>query len=201
MATNEIEDRRIGEYGHYVMPLTGLLQDVSSFLNIESLSKYLPEMSHINRASQGVHPEEASILYGLVRALRPELILETGTFEGYSTSEIARAISKNGTGHIETVDISVETGFRVPEELRGVVTFRRSMPSKKMVEIFKDTSIEEFNQMVREKTPKNQRTFTDGAIEYIIEFFNKSKPKFMVDIATGRGMLLEKLVLQRAVMN
>jgi ubiquinone/menaquinone biosynthesis C-methylase UbiE len=78
----------------------------------------------------------------------------------------------------------------------GVLDFEteEQEQSNRWVEIFKDKSIEEFNQMVREKTPKNQRTFTDGSIEYIIEFVNKSKPKFMVDIATGRGMLLEKLV-------
>jgi ubiquinone/menaquinone biosynthesis C-methylase UbiE len=78
----------------------------------------------------------------------------------------------------------------------GVLDFEseEQEQSNRWSEIFKDNSLKEFNQMIREKTPENQRTFTDEATKHIIEFVNKTKPKFIVDIATGRGMLLEKLV-------
>lgn len=136
---NEIlESRRVGEYGHYVMPLRDLLQEVSAFLGTVDLTAFYAEMEHISRASQGVHPEEAAILYGLVRALRPKLVLETGTFEGYSTTQLARALDANGAGRMETVDVATDTGFRVPEGLRHFVTFRRGMLSQQMAGILSD---------------------------------------------------------------
>ena len=77
----------------------------------------------------------------------------------------------------------------------GVLDFEteEQEQSNRWVEIFKDKTLEEFNLMVREKTPKNQQTFTDKAIENIVTFVNKTKSKFIVDIATGMGMLLEGL--------
>lgn len=135
MDTETIDCRRIGEYGHYVMPLRDLLQDVSAFLGTADLTIFRSEMENISRANQGVHPEEAAVLYGLVRALRPQLVLETGTFEGYSTTQLAKALHVNGIGRLETVDVANDTGTRVPEDLRHVVTFRRSMPSQQMVDI------------------------------------------------------------------
>lgn len=135
MSIDYFESRRVGEYGHYVAPLATLLQDVSELLGLPDVRPFQVEMKYINRASQGVHPEEAAILYGLVRVLRPKLVLETGTFEGYSTTELARALSANGGGRLETVDIANSSGFRVPEDFRHVVTFRRGIPSVEMVGI------------------------------------------------------------------
>jgi len=135
MTTEYFETRCLGEYGHYVAPLHMLLQDASLFLGLDDLTPYQAEMECISRASQGVHPEEAAILYGLVRAIQPKLVLETGTFEGYSTTQLARALYANGGGRLETVDIAEDTGFRVPENLRHVVTFRRGMHSREMVDI------------------------------------------------------------------
>jgi len=133
---NYLESRRLGEYGHYILPLTDLLAEAALFLGLETdMFRYHKETCSILRASQGVHPEEAAVLYGLVRSLKPQLILETGTFEGYSTAEIARALQKNGTGHLVSVDIADKTGFRVPDNLQQFVTFRRSMSSLAMTTV------------------------------------------------------------------
>lgn len=141
MEVDRLEERRLGEYGHFVAPLNQLLGDVSAHLHGLDLLKYLPEVEAIQRADQGVHPEEAAVLYCLVRAMRPALVLETGTFEGYSTAQLARALQSNGQGHLETVDLAAETGQRVPEGLRTFVTFRRNMPSKSMVRILSDRNV------------------------------------------------------------
>jgi hypothetical protein len=119
-----LDFRRVGEYGHYVASLSQLIQDLQSFLAI-NVAQYVDELSRIDREGQGVHPEEAAVLYLLVRALQPKSVLETGTYKGYSTSEIARALRLNGSGHIVTVDVAADTGSAVPEELRARVTFER----------------------------------------------------------------------------
>jgi len=48
--------------------------------------------------------------------------------------------------------------------------------------------------MILGKTPKNQLELSNKATEYIINFINTHKPKTIVDIATGRGILLLEIV-------
>lgn len=44
-------------------------------------------------------------LYALVRMLQPKLVVETGSYIGYSTTCMAQAIHDNGFGHIHAFDI------------------------------------------------------------------------------------------------
>jgi hypothetical protein len=126
---DQLEQRRVGEYGHYVAPISQLISDLESFVGT-GLAQYHDDIEVISRDEQGVHPEEAAVLYLLVRALKPTLMLETGTFKGYSTAEIARAIQQNGSGHLVTVDLAEQTGQVVPDVLLPYVTFHRGKPSK-----------------------------------------------------------------------
>lgn len=56
---------------------------------------------------QGGSPEceILEFLYSLVRLIKPENILETGTYVGWSAAVMAQAIKENGHGHIETLEI------------------------------------------------------------------------------------------------
>jgi len=47
----------------------------------------------------------ADLLYGLVRAMQPNFVLETGTHKGRSTRAISAALSANGRGCMVTVDM------------------------------------------------------------------------------------------------
>lgn len=47
----------------------------------------------------------ADLLYGLVRGLMPDFVLETGTHKGRSTRAIATALEANEQGHMITVDM------------------------------------------------------------------------------------------------
>jgi len=128
---DQINRRRVGEYGTFVAPLEQLLDDASAFLEID-VRRFADEVQSIDRHDMGVHPEEAAILYALTRALRPDVIVETGTFKGFSTAEIARALRANGAGRITTIDIASDSGEMVPRELRDLVTFERGEPSWKI---------------------------------------------------------------------
>jgi predicted O-methyltransferase YrrM len=52
-----------------------------------------------------IYPGEGALLYSLVRALRPETIVETGTANGFSTSYLLAALQRNGAGRLISIDL------------------------------------------------------------------------------------------------
>jgi predicted O-methyltransferase YrrM len=53
-----------------------------------------------------VSPEGGRLLYALVRASRPETVVEFGTSFGISTIHLAAAVTDNGTGRVITTELS-----------------------------------------------------------------------------------------------
>jgi predicted O-methyltransferase YrrM len=53
-----------------------------------------------------ISAEAGQLLYALVRAIRPETIVEFGTSFGISTIYLAAAVTDNGTGHVVTTELS-----------------------------------------------------------------------------------------------
>lgn len=49
--------------------------------------------------------------YAIVRALRPNHVVETGTDKGLGTVVLAAAVLRNGSGHVTTVDVNEESGY------------------------------------------------------------------------------------------
>ncbi|GAB1693504.1 class I SAM-dependent methyltransferase [Krasilnikovia sp. M28-CT-15] len=60
---------------------------------------------------------EAEITYLLVRDVRPALVAEIGTFYGWSTTWLLRALRDNGTGRLHSYDIVDHVRRTVPAEL------------------------------------------------------------------------------------
>lgn len=56
----------------------------------------------------GVETAVGEFLYGLVRMMRPEYVLETGTHKGISSSYIGQALKDNKKGMLTTVEIEKE---------------------------------------------------------------------------------------------
>src|SRR6478609_1544796 len=48
---------------------------------------------------------EAELTYLLLRELRPAAVVEIGTFHGWSTTWILRALRDNGGGHLHSYDL------------------------------------------------------------------------------------------------
>jgi predicted O-methyltransferase YrrM len=53
-----------------------------------------------------ISAEAGKLLYALVRAIRPQTIVEFGTSFGISTIYLAAAVTDNGTGHVITTELS-----------------------------------------------------------------------------------------------
>ena len=61
------------------------------------------DLDHWNQPS-GISTEEGELLYGLIRVVRPTLVLETGTNIGVSSSYICLGLQDNGFGHLTTIE-------------------------------------------------------------------------------------------------
>jgi predicted O-methyltransferase YrrM len=74
-----------------------------------------------------VSPDVGRLLYALVRACRPETVVEFGTSFGISTIHLAAAVTDNGTGRVVTTELSDRKATAARENLEqaglaGVVT-------------------------------------------------------------------------------
>lgn len=81
----------------------------------------------------GVTPGEGQLLYGLVRALRPDVVIEVGTGYGHSTLHLAAGVRDNSFGHVYTVEIddgrrSAATGNIAEAGLSPYVTQSDEIP-------------------------------------------------------------------------
>lgn len=87
---------------------------------IEELASDRWLIDHVRVATEGagrsgLYDKEARFgrrlgWYALVRLTRPELVIETGTDKGLGALAIARALQRNGTGRLITMDINPDAG-------------------------------------------------------------------------------------------
>ncbi|MGA7318769.1 MAG: class I SAM-dependent methyltransferase, partial [Silvibacterium sp.] len=60
-------------------------------------------------------PESCFLLYGIVRSVRPKVILETGVADGHSSYFILNAMRRNNYGTLYSIDISRDVGRLVED--------------------------------------------------------------------------------------
>jgi len=65
-----------------------------------------------------VYEVEGQVLYALVRALKPEHIIEIGTWRGCSATHILAAMDMNHKGKLTSVDPDPTSGSDIPADLR-----------------------------------------------------------------------------------
>lgn len=65
-----------------------------------------------------LHSNWRELLYTLVRLEEPDLVLETGVFDGLSSAYILHAVERNGTGQLVSVDINDRS--RLPRDVADV---------------------------------------------------------------------------------
>lgn len=97
--------------------------------------------SQVNRFGGGnaVELEVGELLHSLVRAVKPNVIVETGTHKGFSSLMIAEAIRRNGFGHLYSIDIN-DYGFQQDIKKFGFanqITFIHADSAKALPEVIK----------------------------------------------------------------
>src|ERR1700729_2101510 len=65
-----------------------------------------------------ISADAGKLLYALVRAIRPETVVEFGTSFGISTIYLAAAVTDNGTGHVVTTELSTRKAEAARSNLR-----------------------------------------------------------------------------------
>jgi len=66
--------------------------------------------------SQAAEVEVSRLVAAMVTAIRPDVVLETGTYLGYTAREIGLALSRAGSGRLTTVE--VDEGFAEQARVR-----------------------------------------------------------------------------------
>ena len=134
-----------------------------------------PEADEAARRLEGASPssrEAKKLLYLAVRALKPELVVETGPFNGAASAFLLQALEDNGTGRLLSFDLpdaadalsvplppGCDPGWLVPDRLRhrfelvlGDVrsTLRPRLDAERPVDLFFHDSLHTARQMLFE---------------------------------------------------
>ena len=99
--------------------LTRVLQAVRTGLRYEELSRI--------KFFSGLGDSAAWILFGLVRALKPEVCVEIGAARGKSACYIAMALRENGRGVLHSIDPHTLTAWNDAESVDTYELFGRNV--------------------------------------------------------------------------
>jgi Methyltransferase domain len=116
---------------------TTLGQPLRPFLaepEVATLERRAEAASTLGEGPPAIHnadPGLARTCYALARALRPEVVVETGVANGVTSSFLLQALELNGAGELHSIDLAPPgtdrslVGRLVPAELRGRWTLHR----------------------------------------------------------------------------
>lgn len=115
----------------------------------------------------GIECETGEFLYSLVRLIKPEQILETGTHWGIGTSYMALALEDNLKGKLTTVEFLPEIWKRAKERFKtlGITNRVRSI----LQDVTKVKFDEQFDLILLDTEP--QTRFGE-----LVQFFDNLKP-------------------------
>lgn len=79
-------------------------------------SEHCPNPQHWTaRDGMGTEEEVIELVAAFVRAIQPELVVETGTYLGFASKAIGEALKKNGHGKLITLEIDTECADKASE--------------------------------------------------------------------------------------
>jgi len=122
---SERHSSRLSEYEKYSLHFEKAIEIITN--HQEDIMTELIELErsnfikHINRCLQQAGPiggsisyEAGILLYAMVRALKPEVVVETGVANGVSSSFILKALDRNSRGRLYSIDLHYREGVSVP---------------------------------------------------------------------------------------
>jgi predicted O-methyltransferase YrrM len=106
--------------------------------------------------------------YSLVRATRPDSVVETGTHLGLGSCAIAAALLRNGHGTLTTIDVDPDAGYLIGEPWAGVIDRRIGdsvalLAELRDVDMFLHDSLHTYDHETRELAAI-EPNLRDGAI-------------------------------------
>jgi predicted O-methyltransferase YrrM len=131
--TYDLEDLNLEHLAWFVADLTGRpVQDARSAIDeVRTDAELSGHLSRAVRASAraGLMDEQVRLgrrvgWYALVRLLRPQHVVETGTDKGLGTCVLAAAVLRNESGRVTTIDINPAAGSLVTGPYAAVVDRR-----------------------------------------------------------------------------
>jgi predicted O-methyltransferase YrrM len=81
------------------------------------LTRIPPDLRRYH-ANLPVEDQTAALLFGLVAAIRPRVVLEAGVADGYSTAVMLAALASSGNGQLHSIDIADDVGVLVEDPAR-----------------------------------------------------------------------------------
>ena len=87
--------------------------------------------------------DSAYLLYGLARALKPQVAVEIGSARGKSACYVGRALKENGSGRLFAIDPHARTNWNDEDSIDTLGEMRRNIRAfgiEKQVEIIRDVS-------------------------------------------------------------
>lgn len=64
--------------------------------------------------------EVTDFLWGIVRAIQPDLVIETGAYKGTSTLRMAEAVHANGHGHVHAIEVAPDLALEASRVVAGL---------------------------------------------------------------------------------
>jgi len=109
-------------YKYKLAHLIGVPKREINFLYNEiNTSDFLKEIKRKTKKIRGwyylsmLSPFRAPLLYVICRILKPEVVIETGVADGYSSSFILYALEKNMKGYLYSIDLPNQPGHELKE--------------------------------------------------------------------------------------
>lgn len=78
-----------------------------------------PEYWHSDDAQATEH-EVTELVAAFVRALQPEIVVETGAYIGQTSEAIGRALARNGHGHLYSVEVDEALAGKAAQRCEGL---------------------------------------------------------------------------------
>jgi predicted O-methyltransferase YrrM len=113
---SEIAGTGVGE-------IRGYLDEIAEDDNLRGHLKAATQSSDLRRFAD-VEPRYGRRIgwYALIRALRPQHVVETGTDKGLGSCVLAAALLANGVGRLTTIDIETKSGYLISGKYAEVTT-------------------------------------------------------------------------------
>ena len=93
--------------------------ELAAYAQEDTIGGYHENPAYCKWPMGSVWEVEAQIVYALARALKPQMVIEIGSYYGCSTHHIAEALWQNGAGKLISIDISFM--YKVPERYAHII--------------------------------------------------------------------------------